>query len=130
MHAPDVIVEQQGEPCPKDAVGSLCLLELEAPLFGFYTAGRDAPSALILTVGEQQLPLDYWGVRDFLGKIDTPNEAAVLAWSEGWQVSCAELSASDDGYTFEGHPECWNGERTVLVSTEGRVSANAFCPDL
>jgi hypothetical protein len=128
-HLVERVVEQWGEACPQAAAGSTCLSEIPERLTGFYVPNSSVGHALIVTRNGEQEALGYWGIRDFLGEIDTANEAALLAWTEGWVPSCAEIREQKGGYLIPGSPEC-SEDGWVTLTTGGEVSHSAFCRSL
>jgi hypothetical protein len=128
-HVPTVVLEQVGSVCPDSGSESWCLLEDNEPITGFYFSELPVPYALIANGNDTLTPLGYWEVRDLLGEIDTKNEAAVLAWTEGWNVSCKDLRAGEAGYEFTGSTDCENEAFVVQISREAEISANAFCAE-
>ncbi len=127
-HYVQLVIEQFGEACDLGAVGSSCLLELTERQVGFYAAGSETPRAFIVVEGEDFLALGYAAFRVFLGEIDTPNEAALIAWSEGWQVACSEITFTDDMWILvPDDPTCTGGQGWVSVREDGTVSHSAHC---
>src|SRR5690606_8400044 len=96
---------------------------------GFYTLDEDAPHALIATRDGEHEALGYFTIRELVGTVDTPNEAALLAWTEGWVVSCDDLEEVDEGFRFFSELAC-DGPDWVLIEASGAVSDNAFCSSL
>lgn len=127
-HYVALVIEQFGEPCEPVAVGSSCIVALEERQVGFYTIGMDVPRALIVSENGELESLGYVALREFLGEVDTPNEAAVLAWSEGWEVPCPNIMAADESWVLVPEDaECTDGEGWIAVSRDGRVSHSAHC---
>jgi hypothetical protein len=130
QHVPLRVVEQVGRACPNSGVESTCLLDAQAPVTGYYFAESDVAYALVASSDDEHIVLDYWGLRDWLGPIDTPNEAAIMAWSEGHAVECADLRTQAGTYYFPNQSECGAEEEWVEVGPDGSVSQSAFCVGL
>lgn len=123
-HALSVPVEILGTPCASGEHPGACP-EPPPPYVGFYFLGFETAHALIVTAGDVWEPLGYHEVRAFLGVIDTANEAAVIAWTEGWAVRCEEMTEDDGGYYFLR--EACGDEEVIHISRDAVISAGAYC---
>src|SRR5690606_10099332 len=113
-HYVDLVLEQSGEACDGN-VGSTCLLEISERMTGFYFAGSNLAQALIVSRDGEHEALDYGRLREVLGPIDTANEAAIIAWSEGWDVSCDDIWEDAGGYWIPDSQACAPGEDWVRI---------------
>lgn len=129
-HVPSRVVEQVGRACPDSGVESLCLLEEGVPVPGYYLAEGASVHALVITREGEHTALDYWGLREVLGTIDTPNEASIIAWSEGYLVECQDLRKEGDAFRFPNDGECAADEEWIEITSAGVASQSAFCVDL